>query len=289
MTLKKKVIGLVLSVLTLLSGLVANAGFEAGIPVLLYHHVGYDDGGLPRLTITADEFDRQMSLFHQAGFETISPEQLIAYMKGEMVSLPEKPIMFTFDDGYDDNYAYALPILQKYGFKGVFCVVGINVDRNRRLSAKQIREIAQAGFSIGGHSMTHRDLTQLTGTELKDEIYDNKRQLEQITGREAVFFSYPYGFYNLSVWEAVEASGYQGAFTTLSGLNKPGRDNIFLLRRIPVFNTTDFDTLFAKLNKNQPKTKLLDYLPEIMETLRQHQEDSNDRGRYGQHQSSLNP
>ncbi|HWR45747.1 polysaccharide deacetylase family protein [Sporomusa sp.] len=266
LTLKKKVIGLILIGLMLFSGLVASADFEAGIPVLLYHHVGNDDGGLPRLTVTADEFERQMLLFHQAGFETISPEQLVAYMKGEEVSLPEKPIMFTFDDGYDDNYSYALPILKKYGFKAVFFVVGTNVDSNRRLSAQQLREIAQSGFSVSGHSMTHRDLTKLTEAELRNEIYGNKRQLEQITHREAVLFSYPYGYYNLPVWEAVEASGYQGAFTVLSGLNKPSRDNIFLLRRIPIFNTTDFDTLFRRLNKNQTKSNLLDYLPEVMDS-----------------------
>ncbi|MDF2873472.1 MAG: poly-beta,6-N-acetyl-D-glucosamine N-deacetylase PgaB [Sporomusa sp.] len=264
--LTKKAIGVILLGLMLFSGSVAKAGAEAGIPVLLYHHVGNDDGGLPRLTVTAAEFERQMLLLHQAGFETITPEQLVAYMNGEKVSLPEKPIMFTFDDGYDDNYIYAVPILKEYGFTATFLVVGINVDKDRRLSAQQVRDMAQTGFGVGGHSMTHRDLTQLSKAAVKNEISANKRQLEQITGRQSLLFSYPYGYYNLPVWKAAEASGYQGAFTVLSGLNNPGRDNIFLLRRIPIFNTTDFDTLLTRLNRNQTSPKLLDYLPEIIDS-----------------------
>jgi peptidoglycan/xylan/chitin deacetylase (PgdA/CDA1 family) len=174
--------------------------------------------------------------------------------------------MFTFDDGYDDNYIYAVPILKEYGFTATFLVVGINVDKDRRLSAQQVRDMAQTGFGVGGHSMTHRDLTQLSKAAVKNEISANKRQLEQITGRQSLLFSYPYGYYNLPVWKAAEASGYQGAFTVLSGLNNPGRDNIFLLRRIPIFNTTDFDTLLTRLNRNPTSPKLLDYLPEIIDS-----------------------
>lgn len=265
LTLKKQVIGFMLAALMLLPGGIASAGGEEGIPVLLYHHVGNDDGGLPRLTVTAAEFERQLRLLQQAGFESITPAQLVAYMHGRQVSLPEKPIMFTFDDGYDDNYVNAVPVLKKYGFTAVFLVVGINVDSDRRLSARQVRAMAQTGFSVGGHSMTHRDLTQLNDRELRREIRVNKRQLEQIAGQPAVLFSYPYGYYNLPVWEVAEASGYQGAFTVLSGLNKPGRDHVFLLRRIPIFDTTDFELLLTRLNRPPTPAKLLDYLPEVVE------------------------
>ncbi len=263
--LKKKVSGFLLAALLLLLGGIASAGPAAGIPVLLYHHVGDDDGGLPRLTVTAAEFERQLGMVRQAGFETISPAQLLAYMQGQPVVLPEKPIMFTFDDGYDDNYVNAVPALKKYGFTAAFLVVGVNVDSDRRLSARQVRAMAQTGFSIGGHSVTHRDLTQLQGRELRHEISDNKRQLERITGQAAVLFSYPYGFYNLPVWEAAAASGYQGAFTVLSGLNKPGRDHVFSLRRIPIFDTTDFELLLARLDRPPVPAGLLDYLPEVAE------------------------
>ncbi|BBB90047.1 MAG TPA: polysaccharide deacetylase family protein [Methylomusa anaerophila] len=265
--LKKRAVATVIVVIMLFSSYIASASRQDGIPVLLYHHVGNDDGGLPRLTITADEFERQVALLHNAGFETISPEQLIAYMKREEVSLPERPILITFDDGYDDNYANALPILQKYGFKAVFFVVGINVDRAQRLSAQQVREMAKSGFAIGGHSMTHSDLTQLSGPELEHEILDNKRQLEGITHQESLFFSYPYGFFNLRSWKKIESAGYQGAFTVLSGVNKAGRDNIFLLRRIPIFSTTDFDALLARLTGTYSAHMLLDYLPEHMDSI----------------------
>ncbi len=242
----------------LLWGTPAAAQVLNGIPVLLYHHVG---GGsdMPELTVSATEFDRQLGLLKDRGFRTISLEDFLSYMKGEQINLPDKPIVVTFDDGYEDNFTTALPILEKYRYKATLFMVGVNFDRTKRLSRPQIREMAASIFSIEGHSMTHPDLTTLSGDKARWEIAESKRLAEQVTHSKVVGFAYPGGFYNLAAMRAVESAGYQCAFTVLTGLNRSGLDNIFLLRRIPVFASTDFDKLADLLAANQPKTSLLEY------------------------------
>ena len=238
---------------------VAAAQYQNGIPVLLYHHVSEDDSDMPELNVMPVEFDRQMRMLRQSGFETVLLDDLLAYMRGERVKLPEKPIVITFDDGYTDNYTNAFPILKKYDYKAAIFMVGINFDRKNRLSSQQIREMAGSTFTVGAHSMTHPDLTALAERSLEAEVKGSKQKAERVTHKEAKYFAYPGGFYTLASVEAVEAAGYQGAFTVLSGLNKPGKDNVYLLRRIPVFASTDFDRLLVLLNENRPKTSLLDY------------------------------
>jgi peptidoglycan/xylan/chitin deacetylase (PgdA/CDA1 family) len=240
----------------------ASAQYLNGIPVLLYHHVSEDNSDLPNLTVTPAEFARQMDMLKKAGFETISPEKFVAYMRQEPIKLPDKPILITFDDGYEDNYLYAFPILKQYDFRAVIFVPGVNIDKNKRLSSAQIREMSAYGIVFGGHSVTHSDLTALSGQELQYEVKAVKKDLRQVTAKTSELFSYPYGYFNLRTWEVIAAADYQAAFTVLPGLNTPDRDNIYLLRRIPIYSTTDFNGLFRLLDTNQVKTKLLEYSPE---------------------------
>lgn len=243
----------------------AAAQYQNGIPVLLYHHVSDDGTDMPELTVSAAEFERQMRLLKDTGFETITLDEFLGYMKGQPAKLPEKPIVLTFDDGYEDNFTTALPILEKFRFKAALFMVGINIDRAKRLSSPQLREMAANGFGIEGHSMTHPDLTGLGNDKLRWEIVQSKKLAEQATHQKVLGFAYPGGFYNLQTLQAVESAGYECAFTVLTGLNRAGRDDLFLLRRIPVFRFTDFDKLTCLLAANQPKTSLLEYdvtLPE---------------------------
>lgn len=240
-------------------GPAAAAQYQNGIPVLLYHHIGVDDPAMTELTVPVAEFDRQLGALKAHGFQAVTLDDLLAYLRGESVKLPDKPVVITFDDGYHDNYVNALPILKKYGYDAAIFMVGINFDRPGRLSTAEIREMMAGGFSVGAHSMTHPDLTALGADALRTEVAGSKEKAERVTHRPARFFAYPSGFYNLAVVDAVRAAGYDGAFTVLTGLNKAGLDDPFLLRRIPIFSDTDFDRLLALLDANRPKTSLLDY------------------------------
>ncbi len=148
---------------------------------------------------------------------------------------------------------------KEIGFRATIFMVGINFDRANRLTSSQIREMAANSIEIGAHSMTHRDLTRLSRTDLRYEVVGSKQKVEQVVRAEAGYFAYPGGFYNLAALEAVESAGFQGAFSVLPGLNRPDRDNIYLLRRIPIFRFTNFDRLLAKMEIRQAKPSLLDY------------------------------
>ena len=233
-----------------------------GIPVLLYHHVAELSSvstSMSELTVTPTEFDRQLTALQTSGFRTIPLALFISYMKGNAVTLPAKPIVLTFDDGYADNYNNAFPLLKKHGFTATLFMVGINFDRQNRLSSAQIREMNANGCEVGAHSMTHPNLTALSAQQLQTEINGSKSKATRQSQSDIIAFAYPGGQYSLAAMEKVETAGYEAAFTILTGLNNPQRDNRYLLRRIPIFQSTDFDHLLTLLNANHPKTRLFDY------------------------------
>ncbi len=246
-----------------LAGGTAAAGYGNGIPVLLYHHVSADGGDMAELTTAPAEFDRQMGALKTAGFETISPDELLAYLRGEAVRLPDKPVVITFDDGYEDNYTEAFSILRKYGYRATVFMVGGNIDRKGRLSARKLGAMTAAGFTVGAHSMTHPDLTALDAARLAAEVAGSRAKAARATGGEARYFAYPGGFYDVKTVEAAREAGFAGAFTVLTGLNRAGYDDPYLLRRIPVYARTDFARLLALLDANAPKTSLLQYDLEV--------------------------
>ena len=229
-----------------------------GIPVLLYHHVTDQEPSGP-LTVSPKEFKRQLTLLRTHGFQTISLAQLGSFMRGEQIRLPFRPILITFDDGHADNFFQAFPALKEVGYSAAIFMVGINFDRANRLTVAQIREMNAHDISVGAHSMTHPDLTKTNLSGLRQEIAGSKKTAERVLRTDVGYFAYPGGFYNLAVWEEVEMAGFQGAFCVLPGLNRPERDNLFLLRRIPVFRYTDFDRLLEKLEHPPANPSLLDY------------------------------
>ena len=230
-----------------------------GIPVLLYHHINNQETGSRQLTVSTVEFERHLRLLRTHGFQSITLAQFGSFMRGEQVLLPDKPILITFDDGHADNFDQAFPVLKKFGFSATIFMVGINFDRVNRLSTSQILEMITQNISVGAHSMTHPNLAKSSEAELRYEVAGSKKKAERALRMDVSYFAYPGGFYNSATIEAVENAGFLGAFSVLPGLNRPERENIFLLRRIPVFSYTDFDHLVEHLEHPSASPSLLDY------------------------------
>ncbi|HWP97353.1 MAG TPA: polysaccharide deacetylase family protein [Syntrophomonadaceae bacterium] len=220
------------------------------VPILMYHKINpYSSGGLYR--ITPDEFDWQMQYLHDNGYHTISIDAVLDYFQ-QGQKLPEKPIVITLDDGYRDNYLYAFPILQKYGFTATLFVITntvapANVDNNM-LTWDQIREMANSGITIGCHTLDHEHLTRVDLAEAQRQIADSKNVLEQELGKKIEIFSYPYGEHNQSVEKLVQESGFRAA-TTVNPEPVTNADDPFALNRIGIYSNLDHQGFIDKVNR----------------------------------------
>jgi peptidoglycan/xylan/chitin deacetylase (PgdA/CDA1 family) len=201
------------------------------VPILLYHHV--DPGKSPgKFNVTPAQFELQVQSLAAGGFQSITPANLRqAVLDG--APLPPRPIIITIDDGHENAYVHAYPILEEYGFDAVVYVVANRLWSTGCLSAEQLIELSEAGWEVGSHSLTHADLTTRAEREMRLEIFGSREQLEANLGREVTSFAYPFGAFSPEVADQVWAAGYQTAMG-LGTSTLQGRGNLFYLSRIPV-------------------------------------------------------
>lgn len=206
---------------------------DTKVVVLNYHKV---DNMNISLSVNPKDFDEQMAYLKEEGYSTISPEQLIDNLENG-TSLPDKPLIITFDDGYLDNYTNAYPILKKYGFTATIFVVTDFISSDPRfMTWDQVRELSNAGFSIGSHTMQHKSLTEIKEEEIRKELIGSAQALEYQLGKKVSYFAYPTGTYNLKIAQFVKEAGYKAAFTIKYG-NVDKASNIYALERVPIFHT----------------------------------------------------
>jgi peptidoglycan/xylan/chitin deacetylase (PgdA/CDA1 family) len=159
------------------------------------------------------------------GYQGICPVDWLR-RRLEGTPLPDKPVLFTFDDGYADLAEFALPVLRRYGFGAAVYIVtgqlgGTNAwdeargsGTHRLMTAEQIRHWASQGIEFGAHGRTHADLTTLLPAELEEEIAGSKSELEKLVGVPVVSFAYPFGFRTAEVVECV-----RGVFDLAFGID----------------------------------------------------------------------
>ena len=194
--------------------------FAVRLPVLMYHHIGpARPGTFPEWTVSPKQFERQMRWLARRGYSGICPADWIKWLR-EGTGLPDKPILLTFDDGFEDLVEYGLPVLRRYGFGGAVFIVTERVGgtntwdeaqgsaTHRLMTAEQIRYWATQGIEFGAHSRTHSDLTTLSTNELENEIVGSRDDLAKILGAPVTSFAYPFGSYNQAVYECA-----RGAFS----------------------------------------------------------------------------
>lgn len=206
-------------------------GIVNSIPILLYHRVGSE--GDP-LTITTSRFEKDIETLSQENYTPLSLAQLKQHIIMPKASLPLKPIILTFDDGYLDNYTNAFPILQKYSMKASFEIITGLVGQTDRMTISQIREMAANGMDFGSHTVTHRSLAALSYQDAKTELTKSKADLEQILGKTVEFIAYPGGYYTAETIKIAKAAGYIGGFSVNSGFAR--FKDIMAIKRIPIFH-----------------------------------------------------
>jgi len=207
------------------------------IPIITYHKVS-DTKEFGLTTVSPGKFERQLMILKDLGYNSINFKDI-----DRGGSLPENPIIITFDDGYESVYQNALPILDKYGFKSVVYVITDFIgkyntweavsfqQKHRHLSLSQLIDLQNNGFEIASHSKTHRFLPFLKGNEVQIEVEASKAYLEDKMGERIISFCYPYGRMSQQAREKVQKAGYKYATQNISLLYRANDDPLSLARR----------------------------------------------------------
>lgn len=235
------------------------------MPVIMYHRFIEQDSekGVHGTWMPIAMFEKHLRLMKWLGYETLTFCDLADKGFIHRLQYGKKYLMITADDGYQDNLTRMLPLLEKYGYKAVVYVVTgegynrwdvehpTNPDTKVSLmSGEQVKALAASGHvEIGGHTLTHPRLSQLTAEQQAHEIQENKRQLEALLGHPLLSFAYPYGDINDSAKEQAIAAGYRFAVATNSGPKAMHQDP-YQIRRIAIFPRTDVFGLWRKICGN---------------------------------------
>ena len=158
------------------------------VPVLMYHAVGDDLWGIPELFVSPSQLEKQIQAMLDAGYTPITFEDL------DHVAEIQKPVMMTFDDGYEDNYTDLFPLLKQYNVKATIFVITGKIGMQYYLTKAQIKEMSDSGLvSIQSHTVTHANLDELYENQLHTEHRDSMLALARITGKQPFVLCYPTG------------------------------------------------------------------------------------------------
>ncbi|MEU9053752.1 polysaccharide deacetylase family protein [Streptomyces sp. NPDC048384] len=221
---------------------------DTRVPILMYHAVSTSPNDATReLSVAPEAFAEQMALIGDLGLTPVRTADLAARWRSGR-PLPERPVLITFDDGYEGVHRHALPVLAKHGFAAtVFVSTGwlkgphdMGGGLDTMLDWDQVRELAGADVEIGGHSHTHPQLDQLPDDQLRSELILCKEIISDRLGSVPASFAYPYGYSSRRVREAVRETGYDQALAVNNGLARR-RQGPYALTRLTVRRTTSIE------------------------------------------------
>ena len=159
----------------------SNTFTSINMPLFSYHHIGINTG--PRSDdeyfVSTTNFERQLNEFKQSGYTAITFSQLINYIAGK-TTLPKKPAIIIFTNGYEDNYTTAIPLLSKWGLIANFAVITGFTGQKDYLTWPQIISISSSGHEIDSHTVNHLNLSNLTKKELLSEFIVSKQTLDKM-------------------------------------------------------------------------------------------------------------
>ncbi|MBF0493641.1 MAG: polysaccharide deacetylase family protein [Candidatus Omnitrophica bacterium] len=246
----KVIIGVLAALVLVIGVLAAFVLPERTTPILMYHSIsGF---GNASTTVSPENFKKQMEFLYYHDYRVISLESLVAEIKKGHRYLP-KVVVITFDDGYEDNFTNAFPVLAKYNMPAtIFIITGfVGTDnaalewdpdrqfnvRKRYLTWEQVSLMHRNGLTFGAHSREHAYLPSITDDKkLLQEILGPKADIKLKVGLDAEFFCYPLGGFTEKVKKAVKGAGYTAAFTTNRGYDRTNAD-LYELKRIKVTNS----------------------------------------------------
>lgn len=256
------------------------AAQTADVAILMYHAFTEDEADAGSLCTPASEFARQLSALRDAGYTSVGYADLIEFVNGKG-KLPEKPLLISIDDGYQNNLDLAAPLLEKYGFCANIAVIGVSIGRTTykdtdipitpHFSLEDARPwVARGVLTVTTHSYDMHQVTavdgagcrrgvlQMPGEAESDYIaaltQDYTRAQEQLAGLPGTplpVFTYPFGAYSELSERVLQELGVQVTVTIANGANrlvKGEPETLRLLHRIHVWRGTKPDMLLSRID-----------------------------------------
>jgi len=206
------------------------------VSIIMYHKID-NNAEISKLSVSPKSFDRHISFLKRHNYNVVKLETMVELVKSGKV--PPKTIAITFDDGYEDNYIEAYPILRKYNIPATIFIVPNFIGKDGYLTWDQIIKMSNSGvISIGSHTMSHSYLPSFQGEKLNTEIIDSKKIIESRIKKPVLSFSYPLGAFNDLARDKVIESGYKIAVATNPGKDYPKHD-LFAMKRVRISRTSD--------------------------------------------------
>jgi peptidoglycan/xylan/chitin deacetylase (PgdA/CDA1 family) len=231
----------------------------------MYHQVGrFAPMRAHRSTYcSVERFAAQMRYLARFGYRVLGMDEVLACLSGKH-PIPARAVALTFDDGYENFYEHAWPVLQSHRFPAIVYVITSLVgqraewlaaegrDAPPMMSASRIRQLRREGVQFGSHSESHLRLAGQDRARVRQEVERSKAALEDILGEPVMHFCYPYGSHDLPALEAVAAAGYRSATTCLRGPASALDDPLSLPRKAISYG----DSLLGVIWKLHAKNRL---------------------------------
>ncbi|HTZ64688.1 MAG TPA: polysaccharide deacetylase family protein [Solirubrobacteraceae bacterium] len=218
-------------------------------PILMYHVINPAPAGapFPGLYVSASEFAAQVQALANAGFHAVTLDQLRAYWQDGARLPPGKPIVLSFDNGYQSQYTNALPVLRRMGWVGDENIQLSGLPPSQGgLSQTQIRGLIAAGWELDTQGYSHAELTALDAGELEYQIAGARNLIQRRYGVPVNWFCYPSGHYDASVVAEVKAAGFVGSTTVIPGWAGP-QSEPYRLPRLRVLGGTSPQALLGEI------------------------------------------
>ncbi|MGN6541069.1 MAG: polysaccharide deacetylase family protein [Ginsengibacter sp.] len=205
------------------------------VPVLCYHHIREPKPGqsetMKSYSVSPAQFAQQMKMLKDSGYETILPDQLYNYLV-HGGTLPAKPVMLTFDDTDEEQFSIGYQEMKKYGFKGVFFIMTISINRARYMTKEQLKQLADDGNAVESHTWDHHMVTKYQGEDWEKQFVKPRKTIEDITGKPATYFAYPYGLWNAAAIPELKKAGFKMAF--ILSTKRDSTEPLYTIRRMIV-------------------------------------------------------
>jgi len=203
------------------------------VPILCYHQIrewtASDSKRAKDYIVPINNFREQMKILADSGYHTILPDQLYDYLtKGS--PLPAKPVMLTYDDNKEDQFTIARDEMNQYGFKGVFFIMTVSLNRPIYMSPQQIKQLYDEGNVIASHTWDHGNVKTYKDEDWIKQIDKPSQQLEKIVGKKLDYFAYPFGLWDKEAIDQLKQRGYKAAFQLSA--KRDEQDPLFTIRRM---------------------------------------------------------